>query len=158
MSPGEYVALVGSTGAGKSTLADVILGVLLPTPVKPRLGGLSSSDAILRWPGAISYVPQDITLVERSVRVNVALDIAPELIPDELVWAALRSAHVAHFLDASRGGLETLVGEGGIRLSGRQRQRLGLARALYRCSQLLVLDEATSALDADTERNVAETL
>lgn len=156
--PGSSVALVGSTGAGKSTLADVILGVLVPDEGDVAVSGLPPSKAILKWPGAIAYVPQDVSLVEGSVRANVALGLPANLVSDDLVWEALKRAHLADFLTESREGLDTLVGEGGVRMSGGQRQRLGLARALYTRPRLVVLDEATSALDAETERLVTETL
>lgn len=158
IDPGSSVALVGTTGAGKSTLADIILGVLLPDVGQVSVGGLPPFQAILRWPGAIAYVPQDVALVEGTVRQNVALGFPPESVSDTLVWEALRRAHLLEFLADSRQGLDTLVGEGGVRLSGGQRQRLGLARALFTRPRLIVLDEATSALDAQTERMVTETL
>lgn len=156
--PGTSVALVGTTGAGKSTLADVILGVLQPDTGTVAVSGLAPSEAILHWPGAIAYVPQVVTLIDGSVRANVALGLPDENVSDDFVWEALERAHLASFLIESREGLHTLVGEGGIRLSGGQRQRLGLARALYTRPRLIVLDEATSALDAETESLVTQTL
>lgn len=152
------MALVGSSGAGKSTLADVVLGVLRPDEGSVSVGGVSPAEAIRRWPGAISYVPQAVALVEGSVRDNVALGLPREAVDDERVWEALGRAHLAHFLRHSRDALDTEVGERGVRLSGGQRQRLGIARALYTRPRLLVLDEATSALDAETEIAVVETL
>lgn len=156
--PGGSVAFVGSTGAGKSTLTDLVLGVLDPDVGSVTIGGLSPRDAIERWPGAITYVPQAVALVAGSVRENVALGMPRELVDDELVWEALRRSHLADFLVDSREGLDTHVGERGFRLSGGQRQRLGIARALYTRPKLLVLDEATSALDAETERAIVQTL
>jgi ABC-type multidrug transport system fused ATPase/permease subunit len=155
---GTSVALVGSTGAGKSTLADVILGVLEPDSGSVTISGLSPRAAIDKWPGAISYVPQAVALVAGSVRENVALGMPHDSIDDELVWDALRRAHLDDFLVESRDGLETMIGERGFRLSGGQRQRLGIARALYTRPKLLVLDEATSALDAETEQAIIKTL
>jgi ABC-type multidrug transport system fused ATPase/permease subunit len=155
---GTSMALVGSTGAGKSTLADVILGVLAPESGEVKIGGLAPMEAIARWPGAIAYVPQDVSMVNGNVRENVALGLPVDAIDDDWVWDALERAHLANFLRASRDGLETIVGEHGLRLSGGQRQRLGVARALYARPKFLVLDEATSALDAETEQLVAETL
>jgi len=156
--PGESVALVGSTGAGKSTLADVILGVMEPQSGSVTISGVSPREAINRWPGAIAYVPQAVALVEGTVRENVALGLPRDLIDDELVWDALNRAHLADFLSESREGLDTKIGERGFRLSGGQRQRLGIARALYTRPKLLVLDEATSALDAETEQSIVQTL
>ncbi len=155
---GASIALVGTTGAGKSTLADVILGVLTPNSGVVQVGGIAPREAINRWPGAISYVPQNVALTIGSVRENVALGIPSQEIDDELVWDALKRAHLADFLLDSREGLETFVGERGFRLSGGQRQRLGIARALYTRPKLLVLDEATSALDSETEQSIIQTL
>lgn len=155
---GQSVALVGSTGAGKSTLADVVLGVMEPQYGFVTISGVSPREAIDRWPGAIAYVPQAVALVEGTVRENVALGLPRELIDDVLVWEALHRAHLADFLTQSREGLETKIGERGFRLSGGQRQRLGIARALYTRPKLLVLDEATSALDAETEQSIVQTL
>ena len=155
---GTSLALVGSTGAGKSTLADVILGVLHPDSGSVRLSGLAPRDAIARWPGAISYVPQAVALVVGTVKENIAFGVPSEEIDDELAWEALRRAHLADFLIASRDGLDTPIGERGFKLSGGQRQRLGIARALYTRPKLLVLDEATSSLDAETEQAIIETL
>jgi ABC-type multidrug transport system fused ATPase/permease subunit len=158
ISAGESVALVGSTGAGKSTLADVILGVLLPSSGDVKISGLQPLDVVQKWPGAMAYVPQDVKVLSRTVRENVALGIPPEDIEDSLVWEALERAHLADFLSQDRLGIETQVGENGVQLSGGQRQRLGIARALYSRPRLLVLDEATSALDSETEKVITETL
>lgn len=155
---GDSIALVGMTGAGKSTLADVILSVLSPDEGTVLIGGVSPREAIRRWPGAISYVPQAVALTIGSIRDNVAFGLPREAIDDELVWEALHRAHLADFLDESRDGLDTDVGERGFRLSGGQRQRLGIARALYTRPKLLVLDEATSALDSETEQAIIATL
>ncbi len=155
---GGSIALVGSTGAGKSTLADVILGVLHPDLGSVRVGGVSPREAISRWPGGLAYVPQLVALVDGSVRENVALGLPRDVVDDDRVWEALERAHLAHFLRESREGLDTAIGERGIRLSGGQRQRLGIARALYTRPLILVLDEATSALDAETEQAIVATL
>jgi ABC-type multidrug transport system fused ATPase/permease subunit len=155
---GTSVALVGSTGAGKSTLADVILGVIEPQVGSVTISGREPRAAIDHWPGAVSYVPQSVALVAGSVRENVALGLPTEAISDDLVWEALRRAHLAEFLLENREGLDTPIGERGFKLSGGQRQRLGIARALYTRPRLLVLDEATSALDAETEQAIIRTL
>jgi ATP-binding cassette, subfamily B, bacterial PglK len=156
--PGESLALVGSTGAGKSTLADVLLGVVDADEGTVLISGLPPREAILTWPGAIAYVPQDVALTEGSVRDNVALGLPSAAIDDELVWEALERARLASFLRNDREGLDTVIGERGVRLSGGQRQRLGIARALYTRPRLLLLDEATSALDAETEQLITQTL
>ena len=158
IAPGESVALVGSTGAGKSTLADVILGVIHPTDGMVEISGLRPSDAVHKWPGAMAYVPQDVKVLSGTVRENVASGIPSEEIDDTLVWEALNRAQLSGFLSEYRAGIETQVGENGVQLSGGQRQRLGIARGLYSRPRLLVLDEATSALDAETEKSITETL
>jgi ABC-type multidrug transport system fused ATPase/permease subunit len=158
ISHGESVALVGKSGAGKSTLADVILGIIIPQSGRVRLGGVSSTEALQRWPGGISYVPQEVVLANDSVRSNVALGLPREAIDDALVWDALEAAQFAKYLRGERDGLDTQIGERGMQLSGGQRQRLGLARALFTKPSLLVLDEATSALDAETETDITRTI
>jgi ABC-type multidrug transport system fused ATPase/permease subunit len=155
---GSSLAIVGPTGAGKSTLADVILGVLQPDGGSVQIGGLSPAEAVARWPGALAYVPQDVAMANGTVRENVALGLPAAAIDDDWVWEALERAHLADFLQDSRDGLDTVIGEHGMKLSGGQRQRLGVARALYTRPQFLVLDEATSALDAETEQAIAKTL
>jgi ABC-type multidrug transport system fused ATPase/permease subunit len=158
VAPGKSLALVGSTGAGKSTLADVILGVVDPDFGSVLISGVDPRTAVGRWPGAVAYVPQTVGLTEGSIRDNVALGLPALAIDDLLVWEALERAHLATFLRDTREGLDTIVGERGVRLSGGQRQRLGIARALYTRPLMLVLDEATSALDAETEQAITETL
>ena len=155
---GRSMALVGPTGAGKTSLADVVLGVVSPTTGSALINGLPPEQFIAAHPGTVAYVPQDVTLIHGSVRVNVALGLEPDVVSDDDIWIALERAHLASFVHKLSAGLDTPVGERGVRLSGGQRQRLGLARALYRPPQLLVLDEATSALDAETERAVADTI
>ena len=156
--PGESLALVGPTGAGKSTIADVILGALRPDQGTATLSGVPPSVAAQQWPGAIAYVPQDITVLEGTIRDNVALGLPPEIVEDDLAWEALERAHLVDMVREEREGLDTVVGENGVRLSGGQRQRLGLARAFYTRPRLILLDEATSALDAETEHAVSEAL
>ena len=148
---------MGPTGAGKSTLADVILGVLKPDAGRVTIGGLTPIEAVTHWPGAIAYVPQEVAMVNGSIRENVALGLPVEIIDDSRVWEALDRANLGEFLEQNREGLDTVIGEGGMKLSGGQRQRLGVARALYTRPKLLVLDEATSALDAETEDAIVKT-
>lgn len=156
--PGASIALVGTTGAGKSTLADVILGVLQPDEGSVQVSGVDPVTAVQRWSGAIAYVPQAVALVDGTIRENVALGLPDSAIDDEWVWSALRQAHLADFLQSGREALNTVVGERGVRLSGGQRQRLGIARALFTKPLVLVMDEATSALDAETEDAITRTL
>ena len=158
VAPGKSLALVGPTGAGKSTLADLILGVLEPENGNVLVSGVRPTDAVTEWPGAMSYVPQEVVVLNGTIRENVALGLPSEATDDEMVWQALERSHLAETLLREREGLDTMVGEHGVRLSGGQRQRLGLARALYTRPRFMVLDEATSALDAETEKAVSEAL
>lgn len=158
VDPGMAVGIVGISGAGKSTLADVILGVAAPEEGTVLISGVEPLKAISRWPGAIAYIPQSVAIMGGSVRENVAYGIPSHQIDDDLVFEALERAHLCDFLHTFRDGLETVVGEDGVRLSGGQRQRLGIARALYSRPRLIVLDEATSALDAETESAIMETI
>lgn len=136
----------------------MILGVINPDFGEVRIGGVSSAEAVSRWPGAIAYVPQEVAMTNGTVRDNVALALPVDAVDDDWVWDALERAHLADFLRNGRDGLDTVIGEHGMKLSGGQRQRLGVARALYTRPKLLVLDEATSALDAETEQAIAATL
>jgi len=158
VTQGMSVALVGPTGAGKSTLADMILGVINPEKGIVKISGSPPLEAISTWPGSMAYVPQEVAMSLGSIRKNVALGVPQEFIDDALVWDALTRAHLSDFLRESRQGLDTIIGEHGMRLSGGQRQRLGIARALYTRPKLLVLDEATSALDSETEHAIVDTL
>ncbi len=155
---GRSVALVGRSGAGKSTLADVILGVSHADTGQVTVGGVPAAQALRRWPGAIAYVPQEVMLVDDSVRANVALGLPEELVADEAVWDALDLARLGDFIREKPEGLDSPVGERGVRLSGGQRQRIGIARALLTRPRLMVLDEATSSLDAETEWEFTEVL
>jgi len=155
---GTSLALVGPTGAGKSTLGDVILGVIEPDRGHVTIGGVHPFEAVRQWPGGMAYVPQDISVVNGTVRDNVALGLPTDLVSDDRVWEALTRAHLHAFVAKSQEGLGTLVGENGVKLSGGQRQRLGLARSLYSRPRLLVMDEATSALDSQTEAAITDTI
>ena len=153
---GEMLAIVGASGAGKTTLVDLILGVLNPSNGILTISGVPPEIAIKKFKGKISYVPQDVLIVDASIRENVALGYPKSEISDEDVWAALRSAQLDQFVESLPQQLNHQIGERGANLSGGQRQRLGLARGLYTKPRFLVLDEATSALDASTEANVTE--
>ena len=152
---GESVAIVGPSGAGKTTLVDILLGVLNPDEGTVTISGLPPMLAIPKWPGAISYVPQDVVIAEGTIRENVALGYPREEATDELVMNALRLAHLDQFVRTLSEGLDTPVGERGAKISGGQRQRLGIARAMFTRPHLLVLDEATSSLDGETEANIS---
>jgi ABC-type bacteriocin/lantibiotic exporter with double-glycine peptidase domain len=151
---GSTVAFIGSSGAGKSTVVDLMLGLLRPTSGSIRVDGLELSARPATWRNQVGYVPQTICLTDESLRANVAFGIPLEQIDDEAVAQAVRDAQMDQFIRSLPEGLDTIVGERGVRLSGGQRQRIGIARALYGNPSLLVLDEATSALDVDTEAQV----
>lgn len=155
---GASVAIVGASGAGKTTLVDILLGILSPDSGSVAISGLPPLDAISKWPGAISYVPQDVLIATGSIRENVALGFPPEVATDLLVSNALRIAHLHEFIDGLPEGLDTQVGERGTKISGGQRQRLGIARAMFTQPLLLVLDEATSSLDGKTEELISKSM
>jgi len=148
---GESVGIMGESGSGKSTLVDVILGLFDPVAGEVLLNDESLSGRMDAFHQMIGYVPQSVFLVEGSIRSNVAFGIANSRIDVRAVWDSLKLAQLDDFVAKLETGLDTLVGERGIRLSGGQRQRIGIARALYHRPQVLVFDEATSALDGDTE-------
>jgi ATP-binding cassette, subfamily B, bacterial PglK len=158
IKPGELVAIVGSSGAGKTTLVDILLGVLPPDKGQITISDLSPHEAVSKWPGAIAYVPQDVSIAAGSIRDNVALGYPTQVATDELVMKALKSAQLEEFVKSLGDGIDTQVGERGSTLSGGQRQRLGIARALFTQPQLLVMDEATSALDGETEAGVTSAI
>lgn len=158
IKPGSSVAFVGPSGAGKTTVVDVLLGVLNPAKGSVRISGQTPLEAITHWPGAISYVPQDVVIVAGSIRDNVSLGYPPSVASDDLVLDALRVAQLGKFVEDLPDGIETKVGERGTRISGGQRQRLGIARAMFTRPLLLVLDEATSSLDGETEANISESI
>jgi len=155
IEPGKFVAIVGSTGAGKTTFVDLILGIHENRIGETFISGIKTLDAIKKWPGALGYVPQEVFITNSTIRENVALGFDPELISDEIVWEALDAAQLSDFVRTLPEKLSTKVGESGTRLSGGQRQRIGIARALFTKPKLLVLDEATSSLDAETEQAIS---
>jgi len=155
---GSSVAFVGPSGAGKTTIIDVLLGVLIPDAGKVIISGVSPIEAITKWPGAISYVPQDVLISAGSIRENVGLGYPQKEVTDALVLSALKTAHLDEFIATLPNGLDTQVGERGAKISGGQRQRLGIARAMFTQPNLLVLDEATSSLDGETEANISEAI
>ncbi|EAR19313.1 MAG: ABC transporter ATP-binding protein [Synechococcus sp. BS301-5m-G53] len=156
---GSRIAFVGKTGSGKTTLAHVLLGLYTPTTGELLLDGVPVSDEEMpAWQANCAFVPQNIRLLDASVRENVAFCEQPDAIDDEQVWAALEAAQFSEFVAQMPYGLFTMCGENGMKLSGGQRQRLSLARAFYRRAKLMVLDEATSALDNKTEHDVMQAL
>lgn len=158
IAKGEAIGLVGPSGAGKSTLVDILLGLLPPQRGRVLVDGRDIATDPRAWRRLVGYVPQTISLIDDSLRQNVAFGIKAEAIDDAKVWRALQLAHVDEFVRALPAGLDTAVGERGVRLSGGQRQRIGIARALYDDPEVLVLDEATAALDNETEREVTRAI
>jgi ATP-binding cassette subfamily C protein len=155
---GASVALTGPSGAGKTTTVDIILGLLKPTHGAVLVDGRDIAEHLDAWQQQIGYVPQTIYLTDDSIRRNVAFGIADDQIREARVWKALRYAQLDDFVRGLPAGLDTEVGEHGVRLSGGQRQRIGIARALYHDPDVLVLDEATSSLDIDTEREFTKAI
>lgn len=155
---GHAVGFVGASGAGKTTLADMILG-LLPTETGAiKMDGMDIKSIPVTWSRTIGYVPQSVYLTDDTIRNNVAFGIEKEQIDDALVWEALQQAQLKTFVESLPQGIDTIVGERGVKFSGGQRQRVAIARALYYDPAILVLDEATSALDNETESAVMEAI
>ena len=155
---GKTVALIGSSGAGKTTMADVILGLLAPQRGKIKVDDMNVYKNLSVWHKNLGYIPQVIYLSDDTIRNNVAFGIKEEEIDDKAIEEALKKAQLWEFVDTLPEGLDTFVGDRGVRLSGGQRQRIGIARALYHDPEILVLDEATSALDNETETAVMDAI
>ena len=155
---GQSVAIVGTSGAGKTTLIDLLLGVIKPTGGSISISDSTPDEVVKKWPGAIAYVPQDVLIVNGSIRENICLGYSANQISDDLVLQAVRNASLENFIESLPDGLDTQVGERGAKISGGQRQRLGIARALVSNPLLLVLDEATSSLDGETEYQITDSL
>lgn len=155
---GESVALVGPSGAGKSTLADIILGLFEPQEGAILIDGKKIAHNRKAMAKMISFVPQSVYLIDDTVRRNIAFGIGDDEIDEAAVEKALEQAQMKEFIHSLPAGLDTLVGERGVRFSGGQAQRLAIARALYTDPDILVLDEATSALDTETETAVMEAI
>ena len=153
----KSVAFIGPSGAGKTTMVDLILGVLKPQAGKITVDGMDIKESYRGWHDKIGYIPQTIYMLDDTIRNNIAFG-KTEGIDDADIWAALKQAQLDEFVKSLDEGLDTMIGEAGVRLSGGQRQRIGIARALYRRPEVLVLDEATSALDTETEAAVMEAI
>jgi ABC-type multidrug transport system fused ATPase/permease subunit len=155
---GASVAFVGPSGAGKTTIIDVLLGVLNPDKGEVLISNIPPLQAVAKWPGAISYVPQDVVIAAGTVRENVSLGYPIDVATDDLVMSALKVAHLEDYVAGLPQGVDTEVGERGAMISGGQRQRLGIARAMFTRPLLLVLDEATSSLDGETEASISDAI
>ena len=158
IKPGSVVAIVGPSGAGKTTLVDLILGVLSPDSGKILVSGMPPLEAVHEWPGALSYVPQDVVITNSTISGNVTMGYPEEENHKLLIEKALEIAQLKDFTSSLKDGIETKVGDRGTSISGGQRQRLGIARAMFTLPNLLILDEATSALDGETEANISESI
>ena len=156
----EFVAFIGETGSGKSTLIDILLGLHWPQQGQLLIDGKPLTNATIRkWRAGIGYVPQEIFLLDDTIAANIAFGVDSSRIDFEQVKRVAEVAQIRRFVEEElEGGFESRVGERGVRLSGGQRQRIGLARALYHRPSLLVLDEATSALDTTTEAALMEAI
>jgi ABC-type multidrug transport system fused ATPase/permease subunit len=158
ISRGETVGIVGASGSGKSTLVDLLLGLHRPQRGQMLVHGADAAPRIRWWRSSVGYVPQSIFLTDDTIRRNIALGIADEAVDARRLADAMRAARLDSFVQSLPSGLETVVGERGVRISGGQRQRIGIARALYHDPSVLILDEATSALDEPTESEVMEAI
>ena len=158
LNSGMYIAVVGPSGAGKSTFVDLLLGLHHPSSGSVEISGLEALTAIEKWPGAISYVPQEIQLVSGSISENVLLGFKNDAQNKQEVLSALKKAELNECIDSAGEILDSNIGDEGGKLSGGQRQRIGIARALLTNPKILVMDEATSALDAQTEENISNTI
>jgi len=155
---GQSVAFIGESGAGKTTLVDIILGLFQPEKGSVLVDGKNLNNQIAIWQQKIGYIPQSIFLTDDSIRNNVAFGIEDIQIDDEAVWRALEQAQLKEFVESLPERLDTTVGERGVRLSGGQRQRIGIARSLYHNPEILFMDEATSALDNETEKEIMKAI
>lgn len=155
---GERIGIVGESGSGKSTFVDLLLGLLKPTSGEILVDDINIKDGLRSWQDQIGYVPQDIYLIDESLKHNIALGVDPEEIAYEAIERSIRDSQISNFLDSLPNGLDSILGERGDKLSGGQKQRIGIARALYNNPCLLVLDEATSALDTATEIKIINSL
>ncbi len=155
---GESVGVIGSSGAGKTTAVDIILGLLCPQKGQVLIDGVDIRQNMEGWLSQIGYIPQMIFMLDGSIRENIAFGEERKQVKDSDVWRALEQASLSDFVKSLPEGLDTEIGERGIRISGGQRQRIGIARALYRNPGVLVFDEATSALDQETEASIMESI
>jgi len=155
---GDFVGIIGETGSGKSTLINLLIGLLKPNEGEVQVDKININSNLPEWHKKIGYVPQSVYLTDDTIRKNIAFGLRDEDIDDALVKEAIKKASLNDFLNELPEGLQTIVGEKGIRISGGQRQRIGIARALYRDPEILILDEATSSLDQSTEKKIMESI
>lgn len=152
------IAIIGESGAGKTTLVDILLGILRPNNGTIMVNNVNVWNCIHLWHEYIGYIPQNIYLMDDSIRANIAFGIPKNQIDEKIMQKVIREAQLEEYVSGLDYGLDTKIGDRGVRISGGQRQRIGIARALYRQPQILILDEATSALDNETEKAVMEAI
>jgi ABC-type bacteriocin/lantibiotic exporter with double-glycine peptidase domain len=157
-NPGEMIAIVGTSGAGKSTFADLILGILLPESGTVQISGMTPSEAVNNFPGSIAYIPQKVFIDDCSVKENISLGFDQQRVDDNDISEVLKLVHLDEWVKSLKDGIYSGVGESGYSMSGGQQQRLGIARALYTKPKLILMDEATSALDGQTEADISESI
>ena len=155
---GQTIGIIGPSGSGKSTLVDIILGLLTPTGGCIKVDSQNIATSMRGWQNLIGYVPQTVFLSDDTLRRNIAFGISNEEIDNEAISKAIKYAQLEEYVSSLDLGIDTFVGERGVRISGGQRQRIGIARALYHNPPVLVLDEATSSLDNETEKGVMESI
>lgn len=155
---GKSIGIVGASGAGKTTAIDILLGLLPPQEGRVLVDGVDIQEDYDGWLSHLGYIPQMIFMLDDTIRANVAFGIPAKEVDDAQVWKALEEAQLKEFVQSLPDGLDTTIGERGVRLSGGQRQRVGIARALYTDPELLIFDEATSALDNETEAAIMESI
>jgi ABC-type multidrug transport system fused ATPase/permease subunit len=158
INPGKYLAIVGPSGSGKTTLVDLMLGILRAQEGAVTIGGLTPSELIRTEPGMIAYVPQDVILIDGTIRENIAMGFNVQDFSDSDFESAINLAQLRDLVDALPDGIDSELGDKGSNLSGGQRQRIGIARALFTKPRILILDEATSSLDGSTEANISDSL
>ena len=158
INSGDSIAIVGKSGAGKTSLIDVLLGVIEPQHGTVKISGVNPKEAINNWPGGISYLPQNPQIFNGTIRENVCSGYETSQISDEVIWRALRVAQLEKLVLSLKDNLDTYIGDQGNKLSGGERQRLGIARAIITKPKLLVMDEATSSLDSQTEQEITKAL
>jgi ABC-type multidrug transport system fused ATPase/permease subunit len=156
VSKGEALGLIGPSGSGKTTLVDLLLGLLEPQSGKVKCNGFPLWEVLSDWRAQVAYLPQQVFLIDNTLRCNVALGETESEIEESRLQEALRQARLSELVEQLPQGVNTILGERGVRLSGGQRQRIALARAFYHGRSVLVMDEATSALDNETEREIVE--
>ena len=158
VNKGESIGIIGESGAGKTPVADLIMGLLKPLQGMVMMDRHKILDIPIEWSQIIGYIPQTVYLIDDTIRSNILFGIDEKLGNDRLIWESLKKARLKDFVEGLPKGLNTVVGEQGVKLSGGQRQRIAIARAMYNNPEIIVLDEATSALDTETETAVMEAI